>query len=74
MDIGRFNVTFTFIGDSCCFKTLCMPVRFLNLSNQPLLALNSLTSALVPGIFFVRSVYNSLVFSQIIASKITAVH
>ena len=46
-----------------------MPARFLNLLNQPLLALNSLTAPLVPGIFFARSACNSLAFSQIIAYK-----
>ena len=39
-----------------------MPVRFLNLLNQILLALNSLTASLVSGIFFARSACNSLAF------------
>ena len=69
IDKWTFNITFIFIEDSCCLTTLCMPVRFLNLSNQPLLALDSLTAALVPGIYFVRSACNSLAFSQTIASK-----
>ena len=60
-------ITFIFIEDSCCLTTLCMPVRFLNLSSQ--LALNSLTAALVPGIFFARSTFNTLAYSQIIASE-----
>ena len=55
--------------NSCCLTTLCMPVHFLNLSNQPLLASNSLTAALVPSIFFARSACNSLTFPQIIASE-----
>ena len=51
------------------FTILCMPVYFLNLSNQPLLALNSLTAALVSDNFFARSACNSFAFLQIIASE-----
>ena len=67
--INEHLTSLIFIEGSCSLTTLCMPVHFLNLSNQPLLVLNSLTAALIPSIFFARSACNSLAFSQIMASK-----
>ena len=67
--INEHLTSLTFIEDSCCLTTLCMPVRFLNLLNQPLLALNSLTATLIPGLFFARSACSSLAFLQVMTSE-----
>ena len=56
----HLTLTFAFIEDSCCLTTLCMPVHFLNMLNQPLLALNSLTAVLVPGILFENQLNQSI--------------